>query len=150
MRVFIKLSKTFRTIHLCVVRNLGAITHLLIGKQNESIPHSSRDRLIQQKGNIWLVYFTGQQENKLLAISTFFKFIPLGLDSNVYSIHEEYEGQFFNALYNELQKAMKVFEIEQNMTEVTLFNFVQYIQVMDLSYFMMCTKFKKNRMMQRL
>ena len=87
-----KLFKTLRTIHLCVVENLDAIKHLLIGKQNESIPHRLRDRLHQQGGNIWLVYFTGQQENKLLAISTFFKYIPLGLDSNVYSIHEEYGG----------------------------------------------------------
>ena len=75
-----------------MVEELDGIGKLLMGVQNESSPHA--DRLHQTRGNMWLVYFTGRQENKLLAVSSFFKPIPLGLDSKVFAIYEEHKGRW--------------------------------------------------------
>ena len=88
-----------RTIHLCVIERLEVIKHLLIGGSNKSAVLDYQDIRYQTGANIWLVYFTGQHENKLLTVSSFFKSIPLRLDSNVYAFYEEYKGFCLEILY---------------------------------------------------
>ena len=75
-----------RTIHLCVIENPEKMRPLLLGR-NETL------RMAHQTGaNVWLIHFTGYQENNLRAASAFFKSMPLSLDSNVYVISEEHKG----------------------------------------------------------
>ena len=91
--------KTSRTIHLCLIEQLEVIKHLLIGGSNKSTAFDSQDIRYQTGANTWLIYFTGQHENKVLSVSSFFKFIPLRLDSNVYAFYEDYKGLCMKILY---------------------------------------------------
>ena len=91
--------KIFRTIHLCLIEKLEVLEHLLIGGSIKSKAFDSLDIRYQTGANTWLVYFTGQHENKLLTVSSFFKSVPLRLDSNVYAFYEEYKGTCIEILY---------------------------------------------------